>query len=61
MSWWVRTLAVKPEDPSSNPETHLVEGENQTLYTCTMACVHAPHIHINRYTHIVKGKTEVNI
>lgn len=27
MTWWVMLLAFKPDDPSSIPETHVVESK----------------------------------
>lgn len=31
MTTWVKTLATKPDNLSSAPRTHVVEGKNQLL------------------------------
>lgn len=44
-SWWLKTLALKSDDPSSNPRSYMVEEEDDSLKLF-------PDVHMNIiYTH----------
>lgn len=51
MVQWRQVLATKPDDRSSIPGTHMVEGENQFL----QVVLQLPHARASTFTH-----TQVN-
>jgi hypothetical protein len=69
MAQWGRVLATKPDDLSSDPGTHMVEGENELLVSpltsgCAQQHAHtyiftdtSTHVHIpihKQHRHIMK-------
>ena len=49
---WVRASAIKPEDPSLIPSTHLVGGENLLLDVVLCAFTHALFQCTDAHTHV---------
>lgn len=55
MAHWVKTLAAKPESPSSIPRTHMVEKENLLLHVVLWSphTCHDTQKHIHRDPHTI--------